>query len=393
MAIAKENMKIERQNKTAALKEKWAQEKEERLADQQRKKAAELKATRDQLQAIAEKRKLNKEKERQKKAEAVLLRNEQLKAQNDERAQLARDLKEKKLKQRRESADLKLKIVREAQEKEKLLHQQQKDEERSLLESRRIGFLEARNAAKESERNRRQSLISRAQVSAKHREISKKMEKEKIEEEKGLLEFRKEAFIGKIEFEKEIQESRRRSLVGRLDKWRSEKRMEELAKKDELHQQNVEAEIKTQDWLDIQEYKKNIAQRERESLEKRIQKWREERTIEAEAMAKKAEEEQMERELFAQECEDVMIYQEQQEALRRQSLAYRLAVGRRDRDWEEGVEANAALIKIQERQILAEELEDVKNYKQELDENRRASLAFRLQQYVSSCIVFGVANI
>lgn len=375
-------MKQERAAKTAALKERWAQEKEERLTEQRKKKEAEQKSTRDELRAIAEKRKLNKEKEKRMLADANMRRHEELKAQNDERAQLARDLKEKKLKKRRESAEMKQKAFREAQVKEKMLEQQKKDEEKSLLESRRIAFLEARNAVKESESNRRQSLVNRAQISAFQREVGKKMEQQKAEEDRDMLQFRREAFQEKKEYEKSVQQSRRQSLIGRLDKWREEKHLDEEAHKQEVGLNHEEAELRLQDWHDLQEYKKALAQRDRESLERRLEKWREERTVEAEAQALQAEQEHMERELFAQECEDVMLYREEEEASRRQSLAYRLVVARRDRDWEDGVEANQAVIQMHERQIQAEEREDVHCYKQELYNNRRASLAFRLQQYV-----------
>lgn len=385
--MARDNLQQERAAKTAALKQKWAQEKEERTTEQQRRREAGLKATRDELQMIAEKRKLNKEKERQLAAEAVQRRNEQLKGQNDDRAQLARDLREKELRRRRESAELNQKTAREAHEKELEMERQKRDEEKSLLESRRIAFLETRSAVKELESSRRQSLVNRGLTSAKQRDVTKKLKEDKLQEERDVLEFRREAFVDKKEFEKSIQENRRRSLVGRLDQWRNEKQLEESTKKREIETMHAEAEVKTQDWLDLQEYKKALAQKERESLEQRIQKWREERTLESEAKAQQAEQEQIERELFLQECEDVILYREQLEASRRQSLAYRLAVGRRDRDWEEGVEANQAAIQMQERQIIATDREDINQHRQQLDENRRMSLAFRLQQHVSHRLV------
>jgi hypothetical protein len=302
--------------------------------------------------------------------------------QNDDRAEQAKKLREKELKRRRESSELKQKIFRETQEVEKEIEQRKREEEQSLLETRRVAFLEARNAVKENESNRRQSLVNRGKIANYQREVGKKMEKDKLNEEKDMLEFRREAFIEKKEFEKEIVQSRRRSLVGRLDEWRATKQTEAEVEAQAKEAVSAEAHIKTQDWLDLQEYKHTLAERERESLEARLEKWREEKTVEVEARSKEAEEEQMERELFAQECEDVLEYREEMEASRRQSLSYRLAVGRRDRDWDEGVEANKAVICLQERQVLMEEREDVSNFKKQLDDNRRASLSFRLQQSV-----------
>jgi hypothetical protein len=184
-------------------------------------------------------------------------------------------------------------------------------------------------------------------------------------------------------FEKKLNEDRRQSLAVRLNQWRSNKQLEEKLNRERVQMQIKELEIKSEEWRDVQQYKKELEEQEHQDLCWELDHWREERTVEERLRAEEMERQRIEKELFAQECEDVLRYKEELEARRRQSLAYRLDVGRRHRDWEEGEDANRAVAAMQERMIQAEERQDVQRYKQQLDDERRASLAFRLHQHVS----------
>jgi hypothetical protein len=79
-------MTQERVSKTAAMKERWAQEREEKLKLQQEEREEKLRSSRAELQELAEKRKINRIKEQQRIVEQNARKQEELKALNDDRA-------------------------------------------------------------------------------------------------------------------------------------------------------------------------------------------------------------------------------------------------------------------------------------------------------------------
>jgi hypothetical protein len=366
----------------AAQKDAWAHEREEQIKWEASRREAEMKAIRDSSLTLEEKRKVNKAKERELKQSELQLRMRSLKASNDDYAQLLRDQREAEKRKRRESAELKERMFHEAQEKERQLEKAKREAEQSLMETRRQQFLEARKALKQEAENRRQSLFNRGVQHKASKQVEKQMRDEKLKETKEAIEFRRETSLQKRAFEKKLSEDRRQSLALRLGQWRTNKQLEEKLNRERVQMQIKELELKSEEWRDVQQYKKELEELEHNELRWELDHWREERSVEERLRAEEAERQRIEKELFAQECEDVLRYKDELEARRRQSLAYRLDVGRRHRDWEEGEDANKAVAAMQERMIQAEERQDVQIYKQQLDDERRASLAFRLHQHV-----------
>jgi hypothetical protein len=386
--IAKELAAQEKKIKTTQLKEKWEQEREEKQRLQREKRQAELASSREELRALAEKRRVNKMKEQQVTALQAKSRVDDLRIQNDERAQLARDLKQQELEKRRESAELKLKAWKEAQEKDAEAEKLRKEQERELLEARRLGYLQAREAARQEEESRRQSLVQRAAEQNKQREAQRRLDEEQAARNKDILEFRREASKGKDDHVRQEKESRRRSLAFRLDRWRKDRSVTAELRKQEQERLHAEFELKSQEWKDVQEFKRSLEEERRESLRRRLDQWREERGQEEVRRAEQAERDSFEKELFAQECEDILNYKQSLETQRRESLAYRLNKSHRDRNWKEGQEAmRAAEAQVERRRVEAERL-DVESAKASLDADRRASLAFRLQHHVSNSCVY-----
>jgi hypothetical protein len=87
------------------------------------------------------------------------------------------------------------------------------------------------------------------------------------------------------------------------------------------------------------------------------------------------------RDLFLQEYEDVLQYKQAQEDLRRQSLAYRLDHASREKEWERGEQCLQQADSEQEFRIRDQDRLDMAQYKNKLKEDRRASLAFRLEEH------------
>jgi hypothetical protein len=104
--------------------------------------------------------------------------------------------------------------------------------------------------------------------------------------------------------------------------------------------------------------------------------------LELQESMKKQLAEDIERDLFLQEYEDVLQYRQDQEDLRRQSLAYRLDQYSREKEWERGEQYVQKADMDKERLISEDDRFDISQYKKKLEEDRRASLAFRLEEQV-----------
>jgi hypothetical protein len=132
-----------------------------------------------------------------------------------------------------------------------------------------------------------------------------------------------------------------------------------------------------QDWKDIQSYKENQAKHDRESLAGRLQKWKEETELEAKQRRQQEEVDQINRELAFQEYEDMRAYERQMRENRRQSLAYRLDKAKKDKDFEKGQQALQQACYEEEVRLRHYERLDVQKYQEELRQARRQSLQYR----------------
>ena len=91
---------------------------------------------------------------------------------------------------------------------------------------------------------------------------------------------------------------------------------------------------------------------------------------------------EVEKQLLQQEYEDVLMYQAEQEALRRQSLAYRLDAAARDRDYMAGQDANKHAVVAHEMQLRRQDFLDLKAFREGFESERRKSLAMSLEKAV-----------
>lgn len=249
-------------------------------------------------------------------------------------------------------------------------------------------------------------MVGRTEAARKLKETEKALEEERKDQEKSLIDFRYTAWCGEKEYKKkevldaemtlifdckiiclQYQSQRRReSIAQRLDSWRNQKKIEESQREQELDSSITDFNLKQEDWRCVQEYKANESKKERESIQARLEKWRAENAQQKLSKAEESEASAYEFELRRQEHEDVLNYKSKLEQDRRQSLAYRLDCARKDKDWERGQATLLALAAEESRRLDEEDRAAVAKYKQDEDDARRESTQYRNQVEVQEAM-------
>lgn len=392
--IAKITSTAEKVRKVAELKVKWAEEKERKLQLNSAQRANELKRLQDNSQMAAESRRKNAEVRRATEQEKKTLEQEQLSISLEACTQLALDLEQMRKDRRRKSVLLNADITKKAKEREQRILQEHKEAEVDLLASKRIDAISVQCAKKVDEERRRESLIGRGKIHLKHREITSELAKREAEEDRSLLEFRHEAWKKSQEAKVEKYERDRQSIAGRLDSWRDQRVVQKGLEDKEFDSYTDTMTSRRNDWTDIQSYKQSLARRDRQSLAGRLDKWREEKCIEARRREQVAEAREYEAELQRQAMEDLRAYESTLQSSRRDSLAYRLEKARQDKSFEEGQQIIQASIEAEERRIQDLDRQDVENYRQRMQDAIRQSLEYRNQSEVNKLflVVFALGH-
>ena len=179
-------------------------------------------------------------------------------------------------------------------------------------------------------------MAMRTEAARKAKEIDQDIKIDEKQQEKSLLDFRYSAWTCEKEYKSNEAAKRRESMAGRLDVWRQHKDFEENKRNAEHEDSLSDLNKRREDWLEIQLKKKEIAQQERNSIRKNLDQWREETKLMNLTEKEEAEAASYEFQLKTQEREDVLNYKKKLEEERRQSLAFRLEAARSDKDWERG---------------------------------------------------------
>lgn len=360
-------------------KERWAQEKEKRLAFREEQRAQEMKRLLENSQAANEGRRKNWEKKREYEINAKEAEREILATSVEARALQAAELERMKKERRRQSVMLNNEIHESAQKRVAGLKAQQRVEEDSLWESRQVDFLAVKDFQNAEDEKRRESLMMRGIESKRKKLVKAEIESRSADEERDLLDTRRQAWINEQEAKKEETKRKRESIVGRLDAWRNQKAIENEIK-------NIEVETKAdmfftreQDWRDIQDYKSNQTKKERESLAGRLEKWRRDKAHDNWVKSEDDEAAEIEKELKEQCIEDLRKYEESLKEDRRKSLAYRLDKSKKDNDFTQGQKSLKDFIEKEEIRLREQDREDVQQYRKTLQEARRKSLEYRNQ--------------
>jgi hypothetical protein len=135
--IAKLQSTAERIQKVSELKDKWAKEKEDKIAKHKEKREEERKRQQLSMQLIAEQRRLVLEKQREAAIKKKKAEQELIQSSLEARSQLAKDLEKQKKERRRQSIALNLEILERMKEREAQLKEEQKAVEDFNFECRR----------------------------------------------------------------------------------------------------------------------------------------------------------------------------------------------------------------------------------------------------------------
>jgi hypothetical protein len=321
--------------KVNVLKEKWAKEKQQKLNTYKEKREQEFKKLQeDTYQAQETRRKqlekvkdLEEKKRENEKADLIL--------KHEANVQLKEDLIKEKLAKRRISIFLNTSIRKKQNEKMKEIEEKKKEEEIVNLEMKRLDTLKIREKKTIDEIKRRESLHNRIESDR----IAKEKEKEVMEtlyysKDRELLEIRYENWKDEQSYQEKMKEEEKNEIAFELNQWKLVKQYEE----------NDEKAKKLQEKINL--------------------------------------------ELTQQANEDIKEYQEKVKEHRRQSLAYRLNKARKDKDYEKGQKALQQLVLEEETRIANFDRQDVKNYRQKIQDARRQSLVYRAQTEVNNLLTF-----
>lgn len=380
--IAKLNYTAEKRRRTTELKEKWAREKDDKLAFFAKKREDEAKQLKDLESKMMAQKRRDSAKKREIDKKIASERSEMLKANLDAQTQLKFDLQRQEKERRRQSVALNKEIIQKSKQKELDIKRRQKEEEDSLLTSRRIDFLSMRENRELEKEERRKSTANRIADSRRQKELEEEFDKIRKEQEAEILQKRKDDWEDTKRQEQSDREGRRQSLACRLDCWRKQKKSEEETHREMVNQLEVEYSLRKMCWQDVQEVKEEGIKRDRLSLLWRLDKWREERDIEEGQLLEQQRTNEIERQLLKQEIEDVLAYRAEQEDLRRRSLAYRADSAARERDYWAGQDANRIEVIAAEMKIRQEDSENIRDLRAKEREERRASLMTRREQAV-----------
>jgi len=377
--MAKLQNTAEKVEKTRALKEKWAKEKEEHLRRAQEQRLQSVQKVHESNKLAADSRRKQQELQKATALREKEAKAEELAASLEARVQLAKDLELQAKQRKRMSIMLNKEILLKAQEKEAEMEKQQREKEEERLASRRLDHIQIKEAKKAEEARRRDSLAARGEELKKQREIAAVLAKKAAEEQTDIFQFRHQIRKDAQRANEEELNKSRESITGRLDEWRIQKQKDLKSKAEELAREQQNLEVRRQEWQDVEIFKKKQQQRERQSIAGRLEAWRQEKSIEARIKAEKEEEEEYEFLLLQQEIDDVKAFEANAKKARKQSLAYRLDKAKKDKDFERGQEAIKAAIMEEERRIAELDRQDIAQYKKSLIDARRQSLEYRNQ--------------
>mmetsp|Transcript_5038 Transcript_5038/g.7701 ORF Transcript_5038/g.7701 Transcript_5038/m.7701 type:complete len:594 (-) Transcript_5038:116-1897(-) len=371
----------EKKRNISLLKEKWAKEKKERLDFQKKQREEEARLNQKLSMTQAQQRKMDIERKQKIEKQKRAIQEDMVKSSVEEHIRMKKELQEQEKARRRQSIALNREILEKAKRKEAELEKKKKDEEASLLISRQLDYLAVRESREIEEERRRESMAIRGAQAREQRKSERKAQECRQEEIQDILATRKEMWLDDKKQREKQKQKDRQSLANRLKTSKQQREADELEAKQKLERETQELYNRKQEWLDVQRAKDEKIRRDRESLAMRLDSWRRERTLEQEEAARQAEIERNERELMLNELQDIMKFQQEQEDQRRQSLAYRLDTAARERDYLQGLEANKQFVLEKEKQLHEAEREDIQRFRAHLEEERRKSLAFRLDEW------------
>ena len=379
---AKEKAAEERVAKVAALKQKWSREKKEKLEKNAQQREEDLErlgklsaaAARARRHALDGKRmalEAKKQEERQELAVKV-----------EDRLHVKKEVEAQERARRRQSTEMRNTMKAKADANQAKMREEADEADRELLESRRLDALEVKEHKMREAEARRQSMAARGEEFQRQRETQSALDQQRRDEEVSLLESRREGREEAKAYMEKERKNRRESLAGRLNVWRQHKTASEEEAMNKRDEEIERLEARRADWMQAEAARKEELHDQRVEISNNLDKWREEKALEAAWKAEDDDKATIERELQAAELDDVRCFKEHLQDQRRQSLAFRIDKHRADAAYEQNQLEIKRQIASEEARLAEQDREDVAKHKEAVIASRRMSLEYRTQRAI-----------
>lgn len=305
---------------------------------------------------------------------------EQWAREKEQKLQRIKDQRDRELKRIQETSLSASESRRKNLEAHRAYEEHVAQEERNTLKVYLNDRIQASNAVEFQEKSRRrQSIAIRKEILTKSREASENSAKKQKDAERIYYEHKTSDFLSVREARYADDKKKRESLAFRGEEERRRKQVSESYNQLTKEQEIGYLEFRRKIWENERDYKLNEAKNRRQSIAGRLNIWRKQRSAEREKMELKQLEESSRFEVRHQDWSDIEQYKLKQCAKQRESLAGRLAKWRQDKAYDNWMQSEAEEAREIEQQLKDQAYEDMKAYERKQNELKRQSLAFRLE--------------
>mmetsp|Transcript_21163 Transcript_21163/g.44919 ORF Transcript_21163/g.44919 Transcript_21163/m.44919 type:complete len:757 (-) Transcript_21163:126-2396(-) len=296
----------------------------------------------------------------------------------------AEEYKKQLARERRESLELRNANGRRIREHESNMMRDEQHNEHESYELKWAGERDAEEYKKQLARERRESLALRNVEGVRIRDLEAQMKANDFHNEHESYELKWAGERDANEYKKQLARERRESFELRNAEGRHARDVEATMKANEWQKEHESYELKWAGERDAEEYKKQLARERRESLAFRNAEAARHDAVMAELLNLAREKEHESYMLQWAGENDAKKYLADQEELRRQSLAFRNAEGRRHREIDEEMKRKVVMENAENEAIAAACQRDVQQYKSDCAARDRASFCLRGKEHFST---------
>jgi len=286
--------------------------------------------------------------------------------------------------ERRESLNLRNAEGRRIRDNEHEMKRNDMNKEHESYELKWAGERDAEEYKKQLALERRESLALRNAEGVRIRYLEAQMKANDFHNEHESYELKWAGERDADEYKKQLARERRESFELRNAEGRHARDIEATMKANEWQKEHESYELKWAGERDAEEYKKQLARERRESLAFRNAEAARHDAVMAELLNLAREKEHESYMLQWAGENDAKKYLADQEELRRQSLAFRNAEGRRHREIDEEMKRKVVMENAENEAIAAACQRDVQQYKSDCAARDRASFCLRGKEHFST---------
>jgi hypothetical protein len=366
--------------KVQLLKEKWAKEKEQKLNGYKERRDLEKRKILEESMTASELRHKQLEKQREIEEKNKIAEKQDIIIRHESNILMKQEVEKQKQAKRRISVFLNHSIRKKQVEKQAQMEEMKKSQDQEDLSLKRMDYLNQRQNKVLEDMRRRESLHNRLELSKEQKEKEKELMNTLYHStDKELLETRYNNWQDEKTYKKQVQEQELEDLQKQNELFKEQKEKEkQLQTLKELENINL-LKTKELNWKDEQLYKEHLKQEEKNEVLFKSNQWKLTKEQEKQSENALSLQKTYEFELTKQAHNDMKSYRSKCHDDRRQSLSYRLAKARKDKDFEKGQEAAKQILIEEEIRINELDREDVATYKQKIMDARRQSLEYRAQ--------------